>query len=111
MLEDYNDMPLSTKDGKFEIKTAIYNAYYSALRNLYMTVHDNIDMAESAINKSLELGMPLNLATDKFDGKVLCSIETDVAILEAISKVLMVMFTANQALIENPMNNVYLQED
>lgn len=93
------------------IMNAIKDAYHNALFNLYSTVYDDSDMVESAIDKSLELGMPLNLATDKFDGKVLCSIETDVAILEAISKVIMVMFTANQALLESPMNNVYLKED
>ena len=76
-----------------------------------MTVYSDTDMAESAIIKSLDKGMPLNLATGEFDGKVLCSIETDVAILEAISKVIMVMFTANQALLESPMNNVYLNKE
>lgn len=92
------------------IMNAIEDAYSNALSNLYMTVHDKYDV-DLYITESLERGMPLNLATGEFDGKVLCSIETDVAILEAISKVIMVMFTANQALLENPMNNVYLKED
>ena len=96
-------------DDDIEIKTAILNAYWNALRNLYMTVYD-IDSADKMVIKSLEKGMPLNLVTGEFDGKVLCSIETDVAILEAISKVIMVMFTANQALLESPMNNVYLTD-
>ena len=87
--------------------TAINSAYWSALTNLYKTVIDPEEVNEM-IAESLDLGMPLNLATGKFDGKVLCSIETDVAILEAISKVVMVMFTANQALLESPINNVYL---
>ena len=82
----------------------------SALLNLYSTVYNSEDEANSKIADSLEKGMPLNLATGEFDGKVLCSIETDVAILEAISKVIMVMFTANQALLESPMNNVYLTD-
>lgn len=92
----------------FIIKDAICNAYYHALLNLYMTVFDNKEEAEAEIVNSIEQEMPLNLATMEYDGKVLCSIETDVAILEAISKVVMVMFTANQALIESPINNVYL---
>ena len=94
----------------FEIELAIYQAYYNALLNLYNTVHDTEDMSKNAIEKSLTEDMPLNLATMKYDGKVLCSIETDVAILEAISKVVMVMFTANQALLESPINNVYLTD-
>ena len=96
--------------GKIDIMAAIARAYANALLNLYKSVYD-IDEAEDWARESLEKGMPLNLATLEFDGKVLCSIETDVAILEAISKVVMVMFTANQALIENPINNVYLEEE
>ena len=92
------------------IMNAIEDAYSNALANLYMTVHDTYDV-DLYITESLERGMPLNLATGEFDGKVLCSIETDVAILEAISKVIMVMFTANQALLESPMNNVYLDKE
>ena len=92
------------------IKDAIKNAYYNALMNLYKTVY-NHDDAHEKVWESLTYNMPLNLATGEFDGKVLCSIETDVAILEAISKVVMVMFTANQALLESPMNNVYLDKE
>ena len=99
-----------TDKGKYEIIDAIHNAYFSALLNLYNTIYNNDDMSKKQIASSLLCKMPLNLATGEFDGKVLCSIETDVAILEAISKVIMVMFTANQALLESPMNNVYLTD-
>lgn len=90
------------------IYEAIYYAYYNALSNLYNTVFGDEEKAHEEINRSITKQMPINLSNLEYDGKVLCSIETDVAILEAISKVVMVMFTANQALIENPMNNVYL---
>ena len=106
-MNDNEDVDADT----FTIKEAICNAYHRALLNLYMTVFDNEEEAQEEINYSIEREMPLNLATMEYDGKVLCSIETDVSILEAISKVVMVMFTANQALIENPMNNVYLEEE
>lgn len=106
-----SDMTNTDKDdNKYVIKRAIYKAYYNALFNLYNTVFENETDVKANIHRSIELDMPLNLSTLEFDGKVLCSIETDVAILEAISKVVMVMFTANQALIENPMNNVYLED-
>lgn len=91
------------------IGTAIRDAYKHTISNLYSTVLDGKD-TEDYIKQSLEKKMPINLSTLEFDGKVLCSIETDVAILEAINRVVMVMFTANQALIENPMNNVYLND-
>lgn len=97
-------------DDKFKIINAIYEAYRHVLMNLYNTVYNDDSVSSANIAQSLELDMPLNLATMEYDGKVLCSIETDVAILEAISKVVMVMFTANQALLESPINNVYLGE-
>lgn len=93
----------------YPIRHAITAAYEDTISNLYSSVLD-ANKVNSCIIESLEKGMPINLSTLEFDGKVLCSIETDVAILEAISKVVMVMFTANQALIENPMNNVYLND-
>ena len=96
---------------KASISDAIYDAYTAVLINLYNTVTGDPETSQKWVDYSLENDMPCNLATGEYDGKVLCSIETDVAILEAISKVLMVMLTANQALIENPMNNIYLKED
>lgn len=94
----------------YEIEYAIDKAYYSTLMNLYMSVFNNEDEAAKAISDSLSNDMPINLINLSYDGKVLCSIETDVAILEAISKVIMVMFTANQSLLESPINNVYLTD-
>ena len=96
---------------KENIMSAINVAYWSALKNLYSTIQPDESLLDDMITDSLEKDMPLNLATGEYDGKVLCSIETDVAILEAISKVVMVMFTANQALLESPINNVYLAEE
>lgn len=110
IIYDYNNTTNATPDGKSRIMVAIRNAYRSALYNLYSTIYESDEDALSEISVSLDKGMPVNLATGKYDGKVLCSIETDVAILEAISKVIMVMFTANQALLESPMNNVYLTD-
>lgn len=98
----------TTDKNIIKIMNAIWDAYYKALLNLYMSVYDNEEIASSMISDSINKEMPINLSTLEFDGKVLCSIETDVAILNAISKVVMVMFTANQALLESPINNVYL---
>ena len=92
------------------IEEAICRAYRNVIANLYKTVCNNDEEVDNLINESISKRQPINLATMEFDGKVLCSIETDVAILEAISKVVMVMFTANQALIESPLNNIYLEK-
>lgn len=95
-------------DDANKIAVSIYNAYWLCLMNLYKSVEPDKNKAGDMISDSLKKDMPINLATMEYDGKVICSIETDVAILEVISKVIMVMFTANQALIESPINNVYL---
>ena len=50
---------------------------------------------------------PLNLRTGKFDGKVLTSIKSDVAVLNALSRIISIMFTCNQALLMNPALNNY----
>ena len=110
VISDMGSIYTDGMDDKFKIIFAIHQAYRSALKNLYGTIYESEEIIENKISESLDKGMPLNLSTLEFDGKVLCSIETDVAILEAISKVVMVMFTANQALLESPVNNIYLSE-
>lgn len=53
-----------------------------------------------------------NLRTDKFDGKVKSSIMSDVAILEAISRIITRMATAEQFILPSPAHNVYeMKED
>lgn len=93
---------------KQKIGEAIFDAYDEVLIGLYSTVSKT---PNAIVTESIEMDMPYNLSTLEFDGKVLCSIETDVAILEAISKIVMVMFTANQALLESPINNIYLEKE
>lgn len=107
----FNDLHLDKLSDRGQIISAIHNAYWSVLDNLYSTIETDADAVDTMINTSLKKDMPFNLATMQYDGKVLCSIETDVAILQAISKVVMVMFTANQSLLESPMNNVYLNKE
>ena len=46
-------------------------------------------------------GMTYDLQTDKYE-EVPTSIETEPAILDTISKIIGIMFTANQALLQSP---------
>lgn len=94
-----------------KILFAINNSYFSLIKDLYSTaIDDNNGSIESVILKSLEVGRPFNLREKSFDGmRVLCSIETDKVILDAISKIITVMFTSNQALLQDPMQNHYLK--
>lgn len=91
----------------FEI---ILNAYTAVYKSICSTKY-SLKNLESAFDLSICNGMPINLRTNKFDGLVLSSIKTDAVILEAISKVVTVMLSANQALVANPLNNPYRPDE
>lgn len=99
------------------IAFAIYEGYYDIIYKLYkssvhlkVTNEDVDDKIKDIINKSLEKGTPLNIVTDEFDGTVLSSIDSDPVILNAISKIITIMFTTNQCLVQSPSYNVYNYE-
>ena len=50
---------------------------------------------------------PLNINTLEYDKKVLTSITSDIIILEAIAKIIVLMYTSNQALVQSPNLNIY----
>ena len=85
----------------------IASAYNELVSTLYMTCY-NYKKAESLVESSLEKGMPINLKTDEFDGNVLCSITSDIIILDAIAQIISLMFTSNQFLCPTPAHNKYL---
>ena len=89
---------------------AIYEAYKEVTMMLYSTVFFDKDAADK-VQESIdgEAG-PYNLRTDKFDGLVLTSIKSDVTVLNAIARVMTIMFTSNQALLQNPVVNNYETE-
>ena len=91
---------------RYKILDMIETAYEELIKELYataMTYNDALEEVDNTIKKK----MPINLRTLEYDGKVLTSIKTDVEILEAISKVVTIMFTANQGLVTDPMMNKY----
>ena len=104
----------NTLEGK--IYKIIFKAYYNAVSVLYNSVlsGDNAseDNVKEFIVKSLENQKPYNLI-DIFDGgtnidsikegeNVLCSIRTDIEILNTISQIITIMVTANQCLLQAP---------
>lgn len=84
----------------------IRKAYREVSEMLYSTVWSD-EQSEIWVDKSLKEGMPLNLRTDKFDGKVITSIRSDIQALDVISRLLTIMFTCNQAMLQNPVVNTY----
>lgn len=86
----------------------LHTAYENLLKILYESfMHDD----KSIIYDFIEKGCPLNIRTRKYDGKVLSSIKSDIVILETIEKILTLMYTCNQYLIQTPAHNVYIAEE
>jgi chaperonin GroEL (HSP60 family) len=96
-----------TTNGIGNIYILIYNAYVKLATILYSTAMNEED-AEKIVIDSIEHRCPYNLRTKMFDNKVLCTIDTDIVILDTISKIITIMFTANQAMVPTPMHNKYL---
>ena len=94
-----------------DIIKVIFRAYYEATRILYSTVLEK-DKVDDYVNESINRGAPFNVAGlfngHTFDNKdVLTSIRTDIEILDAISKIITMMVTSNQCLLQTTSLNRY----
>ena len=90
------------------ITEAIYNAYMDVTRELYHSIGYDEMSVNSIIEKSLtEKNCPMNIVTGYYDGKVLTSIDTDVCIIDTISKIITIMATSNQFLLPTLNANQY----
>lgn len=105
----------SSDDIRYEIISAIFSAYYKAAEILYGSVISPDDIPE-IIARSIEENKPFNvidlfnakdLAKVKASDDVLCSIKTDGVILDAISKIITMMVTSNQCLLQSTVINRY----
>ena len=96
-------------DDNEKIINAIYDAYVELTKILYN--FKSIEEAEMAIVEMRFKGMPKNIITGEYDGKVLSSINSDIVILDTISKIISIMFTCNQFLCQSPIHNKYVQID
>ena len=85
----------------------IYDAYEKVVKQLYATCISKTNVDE-AFAESVTIGRPINLRTGEVDAtNVLTSIDTDVAILDCISRIVTIMFTSNQILVGEAFNNKY----
>lgn len=93
---------------KSDMHKIIFEAYKELSNMLYCTCM-SMGEASTAVSDSLnKYTSPINLKTKEFDGKVLSSMKSDVVVLEAISRIVTLMFTTNQFLCPNPSLNRYL---
>lgn len=91
------------------IAQAIYNAYEKIAQFLYETESCDKEIAAKNVKTSLDKNRgPMNLTNGEFDGKVLSSIDSDIVILDVLSKIITVMFTSNQMLVQSPAHNMYI---
>lgn len=110
-LEAYNGVKslLSGAENNYDddivkIFDIIKDAYLSYMKLLYSTALGN-EKAEEIVNSIDKV--PYNISTGEYDGKVITSIETDPVILDTISRIVTIMLTANQALVQSPNVNIY----
>ena len=54
---------------------------------------------------------PFNIITEKYDGTVLSSIKSEPSILNAMERIISVIFDTNQFLVPDPRFNIYDMED
>ena len=121
----YDDLCAETDDSaeeeeiKHEIAYEIFFSYIDISRILYSTVCSNSDWVNQYITKSIVCNKcPYNISRGyiedycnevelQFGQQVECSIMLDVQILDTISKIITLMVTSNQCLLQAPSLNTY----
>lgn len=94
------------------IAQPILSAYEKVTEMLYGTAIDDNERISCLIQESLDSNRgPINLITERFDGDVLSTIDSDITILDVLSKIITVMFTTNQMLVQTPTHNMYVDLD
>lgn len=102
----YAEEPGSDKN---VISGIIFDAYNQITRLLYSTIpnKDEYDLDKMILDSLTIKYCPYNIATNKYDGKVLTSIDTDICTLTTISKIITIMATANQFILSTLNVNKY----
>lgn len=106
MYESDTEVEVTTKN---RIINILFEAYLEISRILYSSVDDSGFDVQDIINTIISgdnVG-PFNLRTKNFDKKVLSSIDTDISVLDTISKIITIMATSNQLLLPNLNINQY----
>lgn len=93
------------------------NAYEKFMKGLYSSAYeaDEVNSIMSKISEDVKgtIGYnsacdgPMNIVTGQYDGTVLTSIMTDGTVLDVISRIIMIMVTSNQAVLQAPNLNTY----
>ena len=101
---------------KAEMAAIIMSSYINIVAKLYEDYYPSHDKCIKSILESIsteenqERG-PLNIITGEYDKSVLTSIQTEIAILESLSKIITIVFNTNQYLVPTPQFNCYTEKD
>lgn len=106
-----NEMKSEPKYSSDIFVTTLYDAYEKLITILYAKSYTDKEIKDDIIPTSIAKACPLNIRTNEYDGDVLSSIKSDVIILETIDKILTLMFTCNQYLVQTPDHNVYIADE
>ena len=98
--EELNDLEYAVAD-------VVDRAYYDLLTILIATSKKPDEQVADIVADIYEKGVPYNLVTNEFDPNVLSSIESDVVVMQSIAKIVSIMVTANQCLLQDPVLNTY----
>lgn len=97
----------------------LLESYQDIIKLLYSTIYDkDTTIYKDIIDKLLCINMNelelcncsicvYDIGRKEFNNKVLTSIMSDVSILDTISKIISLMLTSNQALVQDPSINIY----
>lgn len=113
-LDDYTSDVPTEEMILADISYCIFDSYCSAAEILYGTVELNKNIVTKYVYNSLENDMPYDISSGKLPNlndnngnKVLCSIMLDVNIIDTLSKIITMMVTCNQCLLQSSHLNIY----
>lgn len=100
-------MDIKESDKLYKYYDMIEQSYFDIIEILYSTALSGDELENTLQIMKENMPCPYNIATGSFDCNVLTSIMSDITILDTISKIIGIMFTSNQALVQAPQLNMY----
>jgi len=113
LFDKKDEMPVDSFGPRDSVEDTILDilrgAYFSAVKSLYRTKFDE-ETAEEIVNDIIkEHKKPVDIISGEPSDLILTSIESEPMILNTISKIITIMFTSNQALLQAPSLTQYYE--
>lgn len=106
LMGSYSVMEHTQDEVKKDIAKIIFVSYREAVEQLYSTVIP-FEKMNGVLADSFNAELPVDLRTGETSDKVISSIMSDIKILEAICKLVTIMVTCNQCILQAPRLNTY----